>query len=778
MSRKLGRYHLLDRLGAGGMGEVYRARDAELGREVAVKLLPPHLAQDPEALARFRREARAVAALSHPNIMAIFDFGHVEGVAFAVMELLQGDTLRARLERGPLPWRQAAEVAVEIAAGLAAAHAHGITHRDLKPENLFLTTEGRLKILDFGLAGVHASPGGESSRTVTLEPTQPGTVMGTVGYMSPEQVRGEPVGPASDLFSLGCVLHEMIAGQRAFVRKTGAETLAAILRDEPPPLGRTLAGLPEDLEAILRRCLAKEPAQRFATAHELETELGRLLAARERRSSKLLSRTVRLTALGLAAVTAIALGARFVLRSMGNGKLDSLAIVPVANASTDAELEYLSEGISASISHSLSQLSTLKVMSQNSVARFKGQEVDARIAGQQLGVRAIVLGRVSLQGDVLTINVELVDTKDRRLLWGESYTRRDEDVLVVQAEIAKEIADKLRLRLSAPEEQRLTKQPTRNPEAYRLYLQGRFHSLQWTTEGWRRGIELMQQAVELDPSYALAYAGLAASYYDAAGQWLPPDVANSKAKAAAERALELDDTLAEAHGALAQVLAQYEWNWAEAEKQYLRAIELNPSYAQAHQYHGIWLLEQGRADEAIAAMKRAQELDPLTPLIEANLAYCYYMARQYDETIRCSRALIQSHSDLPIGHYNLGIACAQLGLYDEALAALRTAQALDPSSQHIVSLLGHTYAQAGKRQDALHAVDELEEIAKHRYVDPFGFARIQAGLGDNEAALARLEEAYTIRSEELCFLKLDPHFDGLRTEPRFIALMRRLGLGS
>jgi serine/threonine-protein kinase len=777
--RKLGRYELLSKLGAGGMGEVYRARDLDLGREVAIKVLPDHLSSDREALARFRREARAVAALSHPNILAIFDFGTADDVSFAVMELLHGETLRARLERGSLGWQQVLDIGSGLIEGLAAAHDKGITHRDLKPENIFLTSDGQVKILDFGLARVSpaSSPDAETLNATTVEATTPGALMGTAGYMSPEQVRGERVGPASDVFAFGCVLYETLTGHRAFARKTFAETLAAILHDAPPPLSRSETNVPASLERLIGRCLEKSSVSRYPSARELLPDWNGLAEGRRRRFFDTIRPPQAAAVTAIVALVAVAgwLGPRWM---SDRRSLDSLAVLPFLNASADPELEYLGDGVSETIGHTLSRLPTLKVMSRNSVVHYKGKEVDARIVGQELGVAAVLLGRLALHGTELSLSVELVQARDRKLLWGEQYIRSYSGILDVQAEIAKEISRELRLRLTSEQEQRLARRDTNDPEAYRLYLQGRFHSSQWTTGGFKQGIEYMHKAIERDPTYALAYAGLAACYADASGLYLVPGEAMPKAKAAATRALELDETLAEAHASLAQILAQYEWNWTDARREYVRAIELNPNDARAFMYYAIYLFEQGEVDPAIVAMQRASELDPLTPTIQSTLAWCYYLAGRLDEAVARLRRLLDEHPGFAMGHYTLGTCLEARGMYDEAITSIRTANEIDPPSVFILSLLGHAYALAGRREDALAVVRQLEQISEHRYLDPFCLARIHVGLGDQESTIVYLRQAYTNRSEELLFLKVDPHFDSMRSDPRFLQLLRGLGLAS
>ncbi len=787
VGRTLGHYRLHSLLGAGGMGEVYRARDLRLDRDVAVKILPEHLADNAEALRRFEREAKAVAALSHPNILAIHDFGAEQGVSYAVMELLEGETLRGRLRNGALAWREAVEIGLAVAEGLATAHAKGIIHRDLKPENIFLTsagltTAGVVKILDFGIARVKrvVLPGTATPSATAPETTRPGLVIGTLGYMSPEQVRGEEADAPSDIFSLGCVLYEMLSGERPFARAIGVELIAAILDAEPPALAGSGKKLPAELERIIRHCLQKNADVRYQAARALASDLRAVLGASgQRLSAPLLARRRLRTAALLAGTLLlfVVLALALYLFARREQTLDSLAVLPLVNASSDEQTEILSEGISESLINSLSQLPQLKrVIARSTVARYKGKEIDPGKVGQELNVRALLIGKMIRRGDDLIIETELVNTADGARLWGGQYPLRLADVLAVQTEIARQISEKLRLRLTGEQRQRLTKHQTENAEAYKLYLWGRHHSNRHDTEGWKKGIEYMNQAVALDPAYALAYAGLAAAYYEASSVFLPASEAMPKVVAAARQALLLDETLAEAHTALAQYSAQYEWNWAEAEKEYRRALELNPSYATAHQYYGFYLTEQGRLEEALVAMTEARKLDPLTPYISANLAWIHYLARRPDEALAQNKRLVEAEPKFAVAHYGLGLNYQQKGMIEEAIVEFEQARSLDPENPFLLALLGQAYAISGKQDDARRMLAALQERAKHRLTDPFNNALIYVGLGEKDQVFAWLEKAYDFRSEGLLTLKVEPLYDSLRADPRFTDLLRRMNL--
>jgi serine/threonine protein kinase len=555
----LGPYKILSALGAGGMGEVYRARDSRLERDVAIKILPERLARDPQALSRFEREAKAVATLSHPNILAIHDFGCERGITYSVAELLEGETLRSRLGRGALGWRKAVEAGIAIANGLSAAHSKGIIHRDLKPENIFLTEDGQIKILDFGLARNTASSAAERAEAPTI--TEDGVILGTAGYMSPEQVRGTPADARSDIFSLGCVLYEMVTGRRAFSRASSAQTMAAILEAQPPELAATGKEIPAGLENVIRHCLEKNRQERFHSAHDLALALRATLSGSDvsKRSS------VRRWAIvaGCAAALAIAAAAYWFA---GHAKpIDSLAVMPFLNVGADPNTEYLSDGITESLINSLSQLPRLRVVPRTLVLSYKGKEMDPGKVGWDLHVRAILTGKVVQRGDNLNVQTELVDVGELSQLWGQRYDRKFNEILSVQEDIARQVSEKLHLRPTGEEQKRLGKHYTENTEAYQLYLKGRYHWNRRTVDDFKKANEYFRQAIERDAGYGLAYAGLAQSY--ALFNWYqvqPPRESCPKAKAAAMQAIAIDETLVEAHAALGITKVSCDWDWPGA----------------------------------------------------------------------------------------------------------------------------------------------------------------------------------------------------------------------
>jgi eukaryotic-like serine/threonine-protein kinase len=748
---RLGPYEIIAPLGAGGMGEVYRARDTRLAREVAVKVLPERLARDAELARRFEREAKAVAALSHPNILTIHDVGTHGDISYAVTELLEGETLAARLSLGPLPWPAAVEVATAVAEGLSAAHARGIIHRDLKPENIFLTSDGRIKILDFGLARhkLAASRPEETSAPTQAALTDPGWVMGTAAYMSPEQARGEPADVPSDIFSLGCVLYEAASGHRPFRGKTPAEMMASILRDPAPTLSEEKPDVPQEISVLIAHCLEKQPNERFQSARDLAFALR---AARTAGAPKTPSgRHLR--------------------------AIDSVAILPFANASGDPEAEYLSDGITETIISQLSRLPNLRVMARSTVFRYKGSGVDPIAAGRELKVGAVVTGRVFHRGDDLVIKTELVDLADGSQLWGERHARKIADVLAIENEIAEHISESLRLKLSGEEKEQLVRRSTENQEAYRLYLRGRFFWNKRTEEGLRRGIEYFRQAIEVDPDYAVAYVGIAHSYAVLGFHAIaPPGEAFPRAKAAALKALELDPSLAEARAPLAYALHYYDWNWNESEREYRRCLEAAPQDATAHNYYASLLTSLGRFEEALKEWRRAQELDPLSLIIRAATGWFFYVARRYDEAIREAKKTLEMDPTFAVARRVLGLSFQKTSRPDEAIEELRKAVELSGGSTQYLADLGRAFATAGREAEARRTLEELEEFSKSRYVSPYFTAAVHLALGDRDRALDGLEQACAERSLGMTFLKVDPNLDDLRAEPRFMDLVRRVGL--
>jgi serine/threonine protein kinase/tetratricopeptide (TPR) repeat protein len=772
---RLGPYEILAPIGAGGMGEVYSARDARLDRDVAIKVLPEHLAQSPVALSRFERESKAVAALSHPNIVALYDVGAERGISFAVTELLEGETLRRRLEKGAVPWRKAVGLGVAVADGLAAAHAKGIIHRDLKPENIFLTSDGRVKILDFGLALVKPPVSPRDQSCIPTE-TEAGTVMGTACYMSPEQVRGERVDVPSDIFSFGCVLYEMLARRRAFARETAAQTMTAILEVEPPDLAGSGKQIPPELERVVTHCLEKNPRQRFQSAHDLAFALRAVQGLGS--AAALPGRRKRPRSVWMASALAVLLaGASVYWLNRPGQAIDSLAILPFANVGADPNKEYLSDGITENLINSLSQLPTLRVTARSLAFRYKGPQFDPQKAGRDLHVRAVLTGRVTERDGSLNIQAELMNVDDGAQLWGGQYSQRFSEILALQREIVRAVSGKLHLNPTVEHQERLAKRSTENTEAYQLYLKGRYYWNRRTEQTLKRAVEYFQEAIDKDPGYALAYAGLADCYavYNSYQVELPRK-SGPKAEAAATKALEIDNTLAEAHASLGMTRMSYEWDWAGAEREFQRAIELDPNYATAQHWYAICLATTGRSEQALASLKRAQELDPLSLIISADVGLELYFARRYDEAIDQVRKVLEMDPNFAAGHRPLGMAYEQKAMYTEAIAEFQKALDASRGNPFALGSLGHAYAVSGNREKARQALSDVLELSKHRYVPPFDIAVIYTGLGDEKRALEWLGKALDDRSLEMIFLKVDPRFDRLHADPRFANLLRRMGL--
>jgi serine/threonine-protein kinase len=768
---KLGPYEILAPIGKGGMGEVYRARDTRLGREVAIKILPEHLAKDQQSLARFEREAKAVAALSHPNILVLFDVGAHDGIHYAVTELLEGETLRDRVGRSPLSWRQTVELGIVLAEGLAAAHGREIVHRDIKPGNIFLPADGQAKILDFGLARWQPKTSSEDE-TLTLDDTQAGTVLGTVGYMSPEQVRGERADASSDIFSLGCVLYEAVAGRRAFSGKSAADTMAAILKEDPPAITDTAKQAPPELGRVIQRCLAKSPAQRFHSAHDLAFALRGLVA----RDHAVPAPTRRFLVVVIVAVlTILAAAASFLYwRNHTSTRIDSLAVLPFVNSSGSPDADYLSDGITESLMDSLSQLPSLKVMSHDAVFRYKGKNPDARAAGRELGVRAVLTGRIVQRGDNLSVSAELVDVDDNAHLWGEQYDRRVADALAVQREIAAEISGKLRARLDNERKAEIARRQTVNPEAYQLYLKGHYYASKFDTENLNKGLDYFHQALALDPNYALAYQGIA-YYYGLATDWLmPPTEAGPKSEEAARKALEIDDSLIESHLHLAAQYFWYDFDWPAADREIRRVFELDPNHASAHRLRGWYLIDLGRFDEGVNEGRRAEALDPLGLDTALVLGFELYYAHRYDAAVTQLRKCLDLEPNFWPAYYWLAQAYQQQGKFPEAIGALQKARGIEDRIAAPLAELAHAYAASGRRAEARHALEELLARSRTGHVSKYLIGTVYAALGEKDEALTRLEQAYSERSWYLGFLKSDPELDSLRPEPRFQDLVRRM----
>jgi TolB-like protein/Tfp pilus assembly protein PilF len=780
---RLGPYEVLAPLGAGGMGEVYRALDTRLDREVAVKVLPERLAQDPTALSRFEREAKVLAALSHPNVLTILDFGKQDGIAYAVMELLEGETLRTRLLRSRMSWREAAELGFELADGLAAAHSRGIVHRDLKPENVFVTSSGRTKILDFGLArrGEFVKPADDARGTVT-QPTEPGAVLGTVGYMAPEQVSGLAADARSDIFALGCVLYELVTGARPFAGRTGAEILAAILRDEPVDPSRFGKELPAELVGVIRHCLEKKPDQRFQSARDLAFALKRILAGEgvTVRSLRADRRTRRNVLVAGGAIVVLLAGV-VVLRRGGfpgaGSSVHSLAVLPLQNLSGDAAQDFFVDGMTEELIANLAKVEDLRVISRMSVMQYKGTKTPLSRIAKELNVDSIVEGSVFRSGQRVRITVQLVNAASGRNLWAESYEKDLTDVLAAQADAARAIVGEIKVRLSPEEGRRLAKVRPVDPEAYDAYLKGRFYWAKFTSEDYPTAIEFFQKAIEEDPTYAPAYAGLAHAYRAMAFEGLiPPAEGLPKAEAATRKAQALDDTLPEVHFVLGMNrLARWDFEGCLVELR--KALAASPHDALIQRFYAQTFSRQGRWEEAITEGKRAQELDPLSVEMNLGLGSIFYYAGQYEKAIDQYRKTIElDPKDARLRDF-LAEVYARKGMYREAIAETQEYLSLSGDDE-AAEELGRDFASHGY-QPAMEALRRktlafLEEAAKYAYVSSLHFAALHAKIGDKDEAFAWLEKAFAERQPWLGQLRVDPQFESLRSDPRFADLVRRI----
>jgi serine/threonine-protein kinase len=808
---KLGRYEIRSQLGAGGMGEVYLASDTKLRRSVALKILPAEVAVDRNRMNRFVQEAKAASALNHPNILTIYEIDESDSLHFIASEFVDGETLRQRMKHVRLNVRDVLDLAIQVGSALCAAHDAGIVHRDIKPENIMLRRDGLVKVVDFGLAKLISQQ--ESTSLDTEAPTSfrtnPGIVLGTAYYMSPEQARGLELDSRTDVFSLAVVMYEILAGRFPFEGSNSVEVMASLLDErEAPPLSRYTTETPTELERIISKALRKNRGERYQTIKDMVLDLKslkedldferklerstppRLEAATvtggrsAATSSELTARPTisdRSLALGKKPVIAamlvvVSVGAAYFYFSRSAGRtIDSIAVLPFINASGNSELEYLSDGMTDSLINSLSQLPKLSVKARSSVFHYKGTDVDPKKLAADLSVQAILSGRVVQHGDDLTLYLSLVDGRNGNQIWGEQYNRKLADLVSLQTEIAREVSRKLQTRLSGTDEQRLTKRYPANPEAYQLYLKGRYHVLKGAKPDLLTGISYFQKAIEIDPAYAIAYVGLADAYRSPTLEIRPTEVM-PKARAAALKAIELDDTLAGGHAVLGWVHFWYDWDWNAAESQFKRALELDENNADAHSYHAHLLSNTGRHAEALAEAKRARELEPLNLRISSLEGQFYVFAGQVDAGIARLHETLELDPNYYFARHFLAAAYIEKKMFPEAVAEARRAIDVSPTATHPMSLLAYALAKGGKTAEARAMVDDLVRISNQRYVPGSNVAIAYNGLGDREKAFAWLERAFQEHDVRLIFLKVDPKWNNLRSEQRFRDLLRRIGL--
>ncbi len=772
IGKTVSHFSILEKVAAGGMGVVYKARDEKLERNVALKFVADHLSKDPAAIGRFLREARAVSALNHPNVCTIYEVDEFENSFFLALEFLDGESLEQYMSHQTLGIGEILDIGIQVADGLSAAHAKGVIHRDIKPSNIFVTTGHVIKILDFGLSKLTSE-----SEALTRSPSEGAHdhndalssttgIVGTVSYMSPEQAQGDELDPRTDLFSLGAVLYEMASGRKAFSGSTPAHILTAVLRSRPKPIKASDRSFPVELEHAIDKALQKSRALRYQSALELAADLRRIKANINRaKAGPEVDQEEESPA-----------GAPAVPRARRRKNISSLAVLPFGNEVSDMDAEYLSEGITDSIINALSQFPGISVMARSMVFRYKNATEPQRV-GRDLNVGAVLTGRVVQRGERLMVSAELVDVADGRHLWGSRYNTRFSEIFAVQEEISNHISSELRLHLSPQEKEKLRRSQTQDAAAYQLYLKGRYHWNKRTTDGVKKAIRYFQQAIDQDPGYALAYAGLGDCFALFGGyRALSPREAFPMARAAAMKALEIDDRVAEAHNTLAIASLFYDWNWSGAEEEFKRAIHLSPKYATAHQWYTIFLVSMGRPDEGLASIRRAHELDMLSLPINTHLGWAFYFLRQFDEAITQLLATLELDPNYILAHFALGQAYAQRGKYAEAIAELQTAADLSARLPPILSALGYVYALSGEIAKAREVIAELADASSKKYVSAYDFALVNIGLGEKNLAFDFLASAVKERCVWLIFLNTEPALDSLRSEPRFRDLIQAVGL--
>jgi serine/threonine-protein kinase len=763
-----GRYEIIEELGRGGMGVVYKAHDTKLKRTVALKFLPPELTYISEIKERFMREAQAAAALDHPNICTVYEFDEADEKTFISMAYIEGQSLKKKIESGPLDLDESLNLAIQAAEGLQEAHKKGVVHRDIKSANIMVDKRDQAKIMDFGLARV------TGGTLVTKE----GTTMGTIAYMSPEQARGEKVDYRTDIWSLGVVLYEMISGQLPFKGEHDQSIMYSILNEEPGPITHLNSDIPTAIEQIVGKALEKTPDERYQHIEELLEDLRSISEGIEPegirarlRKAKLLRRKKAFLYAGIAGfiviMTVIAL-------SLFTGRveaMDSIAVLPLENFSGDPDQEYLSDGITDALINELAKISALRVISRHSVMLYKGSEKPLSEIARELGVDAVVEASVQTVGGRVQIRAQLIQMPAEKNLWADSYEREMSDILALQSDVVRAIVKEIKIAVTPEEETLLASTREVNPETYELYLKGMYHLNKYTPEGIEKGLAYLYEAVEKDPEEPLAYAGLAIGFGIIAHTSSPPPYATIRSREAALKALELDENLAEVHLALAMIKIYTDWDRIGAEQAYQRALELNPNLALAHGHYAFLILINGHEDEALAESNRAQELDPLAPIYPAWHGWMYFWVERYDEAIEQALKSLELVPDFPVGLYVLGCAYAAKGMYEKAIAAHQKAAGISPDFKWG---LGQTYALAGRKDEALGVAAELESQPK--VWDTLGLAEIYTALGEKDEAFRWLEAAYQQRHPYIQWLRRDGSFDSLRDDPRYNDLAQRMNL--
>ena len=777
IGQSISHYKILEKLGEGGMGVVYKAQDLKLDRLVALKFLPPNITPTEAEKTRFIHEAKAASSLDHPNICTVYEIDETpDGQMFLAMAFYEGVPLSEKIKQGPVKIDEAVEMAIQAAEGLQSAHKKGITHRDIKSSNIMVTPEGQVKIMDFGLA----------KTTGATMLTKSGATVGTVPYMSPEQARGEKVDHRTDIWSLGVVLYELISGRLPFQSPYSEAIVYSILNEEPKPFSLVRSDVPSEVESIVKKCLQKNPAERYQRVEELIVDLRRAkLVPGKEVPPQIIPRPTRFRwrnwyLIGGATFVIVTLLILFLPRFTSHDEvIHSIAVLPLENLSRDPEQEYFSDGMHEALIAELSKITALKVISRTSAMQYKGVKKPVPQIARELGVDGLIEGSVLREGEQVRITVQLIHGSTDKHLWAESYQRELRGILALQSEVARAIAGQIRVAVTPEEKTRLASSRAVNPEAHEAYLKGRFYWNKRTKEGLKKALELFQRAIESDPGDPLAYAGLADAYaYSANQAYLRPDEAFPKAKAAALKALEIDDQIAEGHTSLGFVKLAYDMDWSGAEREFQRAIQLNPSYSTAHSWYSTFMLTFLRFDESIAELHRAQQLDPLSVQIAVGVGSNYNHARQYDRAILALQRVAELDPNVGTTYYELGIAYLGKGMYPEAISNLQKAVAgTSRLSGDPLAMLGYAYGLAGQKDQARKILEQLKQQAITGYVQPTAFALVCVGLGDKDQAIAWLEKAYAEeRGIYLTHLKVEPPWDPLRSDPRFKGLLRRMKL--
>jgi serine/threonine-protein kinase len=760
---KLGRYEIRSQLGTGGMGEVYLAQDTRLDRKVALKILPPNLAEDNDRMSRFVREAKSASALNHPNIITIHEIGEIDGLHFIAMEYIEGETLKTRLERESLSLKSTLEIALQVVSALDAAHRAGIVHRDVKPDNIMVRRDDIVKVLDFGLLKLTASDRSKvdsEGETKMQVRTSAGVIMGTTAYMSPEQARGQEMDARTDIWSFGCVLYEMLTSQQAFHGETMTDVLANIIHREPDSILAQRRDTPAELERIIAKAIRKNRDERYQSAKELFNDLQQL--------------HMRL----LVEAEIIRSGeSERVAQIQPSSFLSSIAVLPFANLSAEKDNEYFSEGLTEEIIMNLSKLQMLKVITRGSAMRYVREGKTHRQTASELGVQYLLEGSVRRYGSDLRITAQLIDAFRDEYIWAETYRGTMKDVFDIQEKVASEIAQALQIRLSPAEKQNLKKRFTENTGAYQLYLQGRFFWNKRSEESLKTAIRYFEQAIEKDPHYALAWAGIADSY-SLLGEYgnIPRKELYPKAKAAVNKALEIDDRLAEVHTSLASILMLSEWDWTNSEKEFKLALELNPNYATAHHWYSQWFLHMGRLDESVQMISRAAELDPVSQAILKDKGLALYYNRQYDAAVELAGKTLELDPTYAAAHRLLSLAYQGKGLFDEAIVENQKWEEITGNKLETAVALAQLYAVSGRTEEARGLIAGLQRDKLVAEQINRGLALVYAALGENDKAFECLERSYERREESILTLKVDPKVEPLRVDPRFTALLRKIGI--